>query len=257
MAAPRRWRARWMAVATIVSAGAVVLSGCDTAPDAATSSDPASLATDQLFEAFNAQDAEGVADVFGDDVAFTLESGEVVVGADATTFWQGYFGVETAERKTEAFHASDGRTYFLVEFARVSGGVWSLVFDVEMDGERLVRMGARPQDVNEIIAAREIDDLYEALNDQDADRLAEEFEGMTYRSPSGAEFTGAEAAEHWGDAFGFTVTRATGVFEIGEGVYGFVTEHTERDSGRSTAYAVEVDMPGVQVTKMIERRPQA
>lgn len=182
-----------MAVATIVSAGAVALSGCGSSPDAA-SSDAATLATDRLFEAFNAQDADGVADIFGDDVGFTLESGEVVVGADATAFWQGYFGVETAERITEAFHASDGRTYFVTEFERVAGGSWTLVFDVQMDGERLVRMGARPQDVKEDLAAGEIDDLYEAFNDQDVARLTEGFEGMTYRSPSGDEFMGAEAA---------------------------------------------------------------
>lgn len=47
--------------------------------------------------------AEEVA-VFGDDVGFTLESGEVVFGADAASFWQGFFGRKTAEPMTGAFH---------------------------------------------------------------------------------------------------------------------------------------------------------
>jgi hypothetical protein len=86
-----------------------------------------------------------------------------------------------------------------------------------MDGERLVSMGDRPQNVRRDRRHGEIDDLYEAFNDQDLDRLTEEFEGMTYRSPSGVEFEGAEAAEHWADAFGLAVTRTTGVFAIGDG----------------------------------------
>jgi hypothetical protein len=278
ISAPGRWRDQRV-VATIFIAGAVVLSGCDTAPDVAGvdpasptgqtettiapeptappttavgSSDPATLATDRLFEVFNAEDAEGVAGVFGDDVAFTLESGEEVVGADAAAFWQGYIGRETAERLTDAFHASDGRTYFLAEFTFRPGVSSTFVFDVEMDGERLVRMGARPRNLVEVTATSEIDNLYEAFNDQDLDRLTDEFEGMTYTSPSGVSFAGAEAAEHWAEAFGSVVTRATGVFALDGGAAGFVTEHKEPQSDHSTAYAVEVEVSGGRITRMTE-----
>ena len=277
-----------MAVATILIAGAVVLSGCDIASDvagsdpsstsgsteatrapdtttapttappttAAGSSDPASLVIDRLFDAFNAQDAEEVSGVFGDDVVYVLhDRGEKLVGADAAAFFQSYFGKETGERITDPFHASDGRTYFLGKFTFSSAGGWAtLVFDVEMDGERLVSMGDRRQTVDEVIAADLIDDLHEAFNDQDVDRLTEEFEGMTYRSHSGVEFTGADAAEHWADAFGLVVTRTSGVFATGDGAYVFVTEHRDPDSGHSTGYVVEVERSRQQITSMTERR---
>ena len=218
------------------------------------SSDPASLVIDRLFNAFNAQDAEEVAGVFGDDVVYVLrDRGEELVGAEAAAFFQSYFGRETGERITDPFHASDGRTYFLGRFTFASSGGWSiLVFDMEMDGERLVNMGDRRQRVDEFVAADQIDDLYEAFNDQDVDRLTEEFEGMTYRSPSGVEFTGAEAAEHWADAFGLVVTRTFGVFAIGDDAYEFVSEHREPDSGRSTRYFVEIERYGGQITSMTE-----
>jgi hypothetical protein len=290
ISAPGRWHARRMAVATIFIAGAVVLSGCDTEPDvaggdpssttgstettrvpetttppttdppttAAASSDPASLVIDRLFDGFNAQDAEEVAGVFGDDVVYVLrDRDEDLVGADAAAFFQSYFGRETIERITDPFHASDGRTYFLGKLTFSSAGGWAtLVFDVEMDGERLVSMGDRRQTVDEVIAADLIDDLYEAFNDQDVDRLTEQFEGMTYRSHSGVEFTGADAAEHWADAFGLVVTRTSGVFAIGDGAYVFVIEHTEPDSGRSTGYVVEIERFRNQITSMTERRPE-
>jgi hypothetical protein len=276
-----------MAVATILIAGAVVLSGCDTAPDvagvdpssttgstettrapetttapttvppttAAASSDPASVVIDRLFDAFNAQDAEEVARVFGDDVVYVFhDRGEELVGADVAAFFQSYFGRETGERITDGFHASDGRTYFLGKFTFSSAGGWAtLVFDVEMDGERLVSMGDRRQTVEEVIAADLIDDLHKAFNDQDVDRLTEEFEGMTYRSHSGVEFTGADAAEHWADSFGLVVTRTSGVFAIGDGAYVFVTEHRDPDSGHSTGYVVEIERSGQQITSMTER----
>jgi hypothetical protein len=286
--APGRWRARRMALATIVMAGVVVLSGCDTAPDVAgadpssttgstettrapettaapttappttavASSDPASLVIDRLFEAFNAQDADEVASVFGDDVVYVRRNtDEELVGADAATFYQRYFGKERGERITDPFHSPDGRTYFLGKFADSYGSSATLVFDVEMDGERLVSMGDRNQEFEEIFAANDIDRLYEAFNDQDVDRLTEEFEGMTYRSPSSVEFTGADAAEHWADAFGLLVTRTTGVFALGDGAYGFVTEHREPDSGRTTVYAVEVERSDYRITSMTERQP--
>jgi hypothetical protein len=268
-----------MAVATIVIAGAVTLSGCGTAPDvtgvnpalttgstettsapetptaattATASSDPATLVIDRLFGAFNAQDAEEVAGVFGDDVVYVVRDlDREMVGADAAAFFQSYFGVETGERVTDPFHAPDGRTYFLGEFTTTRGTA-TVVFDVEMDGERLISMGDRPQKFDEVVATLEIDDLYEAFNDQDIDRLTERFEGMTYTSPSGVEFTGAEAAEHWADAFGLALTRTSGVFAIGDGAYGFVTEYGDAESGRSTAYAVEVEMSGGRVTSMTE-----
>ncbi len=219
--------------------------------------DPASLAVDRLLEAFNAQDADAVSGVFGDDVGFTLESGEDVFGADAATFLQGYFGKETGERITDAFHA-DGLTYFLAQFTYTGGHSWPFVFDVEMDGERLVRMGARPRTGDEVLATKKIDNLYEAFNDADLDRLKEEFEGITYRSPSGVEFTGAEAAQHWADAFGVAVTRTTGVFAIGDEAPVFVTEH-KQPAGLSTAYVVEVEISGgslPKVTSITERRPE-
>ncbi len=220
--------------------------------------DPASLAVDRLLDAFNAQDADAVSGVFGDDVAFTLESGEDVFGADAATFWQGYFGKETGERITDAFRASDGRTYFLAQFTYTGGHSGLLVFDVEMDGERLVRMGARPRTSDEVHATRKIDNVYKAFNDADLDRLKEEFEGITYTSPSGVDFTGAEAAEHWANAFGVAVTRTTGVFAIGDEAPVFVTEHRQ-PAGLSTAYVVEVEISGgglPKVTSMTERRPE-
>lgn len=275
-----------MAVATLLLAGAGVLSGCNTAPDvagvdpssttgstvtsrapetttapttappttAAASSDPASQVIDRLFNAFNAQDADEVASVFGDDVVYVFhDRGEELVGADATAFFQSYFGTETGERITDPFHASDGRTYFLGRFTFSSGAATTLVFDVEMDGERLVSMGDRRQTVVEVIATDEIDALYEAFNDQDVDRLTEEFEGVTYMSHSGVEFTGADAAEYWADAFGLVMTRTSGVFAVGDGSYGFVTEHREPDSGRATGYVVEIERTGGQITRMTER----
>lgn len=124
---------------------------------------------------------------------------------------------------------------------------------MEMEGERLVSMGDRRQRVDEFVAADQIDDLYEAFNHQDVDRLTEEFEGMTYRSPSGVEFKGADAAEHWADAFGLVVTRTSGLFAIGDGAYEFVSEHREPDSGRSTRYFVEIERYGGQITSMTER----
>jgi hypothetical protein len=271
-----------MAVAAIVIAGVVGLSGCGNAPDVAgvdppsttdstettgapdttvaapttavASSDPASLVLDRLFEAFNAQDAEGVAGVFGDDVVYVLrDDDEELVGVEATTFWQGYFGSETGTRITDPFHGPDGRSYFLGVFEFSNGASNTFVFDVEMDGDRLVRMGDRVREFGEVVAAREIDDIYEAFNDQDVDRLTEEFEGMTYRSPSGVEFTGAEAAEHWADAFGLVATRTSGVFATGGGAFGFVMEYLEPDSGLSTSYTVEVERSGGQITSMTER----
>lgn len=260
-------------------AGAVMFSGCDTAPDiagvdpssplgltetttaptaapttsVAASSDPASQVIDRLFDAFNAENAEGVAGVFGDDVVYVLrDRGEELVGADAAAFFQSYFGRETGERVTDPFHAPDGRTYFLGEFTDV-GGTTSLVFDVEMDGERLVSMGDRRQRHGEAKAADQIDDLYEAFNDQDVDQLTEEFEGITYRSHSGAEFTGADAAEHWAEAFGSVVTRTTAVFLIDEGVYEFVSVQRDPDSGLSTGYVVVIERFGGQINSMTER----
>jgi hypothetical protein len=275
-----RWHALRVAVATIVFAGGVLLSACAgasdvsgvdpssatgstettrapgtaTAPTTAASSDAASLVIDRLFEAFNAQDAEGVAGVFGDDVVYLFhDTEEELKGADATAFWQGYFGRETGERLTGPFRSSDGRTYFLGKFSFLRGGWTTLVFDVEMDGERLLSIGDRRQTFDEVIATGEIDDLYEAFNDQDAERLIELFEGMTYRPPSGEELTGAEAAERWAEGFGLVVTRASGVFAIGDGAYGFATEYREPDSGRSTAYAVEVVRSGGRIVGITER----
>jgi hypothetical protein len=132
------------------------------------------------------------------------------------------------------------------------------VFDVEMDSERLVRMGARPQTGDEVLATRKIDNLYQAFNDADLARLKEEFEGITYTSPSGVEVTGAEAAEHWADAFGVAVTRTTGAFAIGDDAVVFVTEHRQ-PAGLSTTYVVEVEISGgilPKVTSMTERRPE-
>ena len=129
-----------------------------------------------------------------------------------------------------------------------------------MDGDRLVRMGARQQQVGERIAMGEVDGLYAALNDQDVDGLAERFEGMTYTSPSGVESSGPEAAELWADGFGFTASRVSEVFEIGDGVFAFVGEHTERDSGRATAYSVEVEVKvsgGAEITSMTEHPQQS
>jgi hypothetical protein len=275
-----------MAGATILIAGAVVFSGCDTAPDVAggdpspttgstettsapetttapttappntapPSSDPASLVIDRLFDAFNAENAEEVSDVFGDDVVYVFhDRGEELVGADAAAFFHSYFGRETGERVTGPFHAPDGRTYFLGKFTFSSGGTTTLVFDVEMDGERLVSMGDRSHKVDEFTAANQIDDLYEAFNDQDVDRLTEAFEGMTYRSHSGVEVTGADAAEHWAEAFGSVVARTSGVFTIGEGAYGFVSEQREPGSGSSTIYVVEIERSGGKITSMTER----
>lgn len=284
-----RRQASRMAVAAIVVAGAVVLSGCTSAPDVASvdassttgstettsapettaapttappttavaSADPASVAVDRLFGAFNAEDAEEVAEFFGDDIVYTLhDRNEQLVGADAAGFFQSYFGVETGERITDAFHASDGRAYFLGKFSFGSGASQTLVFDVEMDGGRLIGMGDRSQKFEEVIAAGQIDDLYAAFNDQDVDLLADEFEGTTYTSPSGEEFTGAVAAEHWADAFGFVITRTSGVFTIGDATYGFAAERTEPDSGRSSAYSVEIQRSGGRIISMIERRSQ-
>ena len=225
--------------------------------------DPATLAVDRLFGVFNAQDVEGVAGVFDDDVAFTLESGAQAVGADAATFWQGYFGLETGERLTDAFHASDGLTYFMTEFATPGGSSKLFVFDVEMDGERLVRMGARPLNLVEFDATSQIDSLYKAFNDQDLDQLTEEFEGITYTSPSGEDFTGAQAAEKWAREFGSTITRTTGVFALdGSTSWNsvpatavFSSEHTE-PAGSSTAYTVEVEISRGRITSMTERQPE-
>ena len=231
-----------------------------TAPPAtaATSTDPASLAIDRLFDAFNAQDAEEVDDFFGDDVVYVFhDRGEELVGADAAAFFQSYFGRETGERITNPFRAPDGRSYFLGKFTFSSGATTTLVFDVEMDGDRLVTMGDRSHKVDEFTAATQIDDLYEAFNDQDVDRLTEAFGDMTYRSPSGAEFTGADAAEHWADLFGSVFTRTTAVFAIGEGTYGFVYERMEPDSTRSTQFVVEIERQGGQITSMTERLPEA
>jgi hypothetical protein len=225
--------------------------------------DPASLAIDRLLEVFNAQDAEELADVFGDDVAFFRRNrGDEFVGADAASYWQGYFDLETGQRITDGFHAPDGRTYFVVEFAFTSGSAsMNRVLDVEMDGEQLVSMGARTQNLTEVVATSKIDNLHAAFNDQDLDRLTEEFENMTYTSPSGEGFTGAQAAEHWAEAFGSTFTRTTGVFAGGDGAAGgsgsaaFVTEHSE-PAGLSTPYAVELEMSRGQVIAMTTRRPQ-
>lgn len=281
---PGRWQGRWRAVASIVVAGAVVISGCDIAPDVAdgdpqstigsteatsapettaapttpaATSDPASQVIDRFLEALNAQDDEKMAGVFGDDVVLTRPSGQVSVGADAVTWWQQNFGRETGERITDAFHASDGRRYFLLEFTVSSGASPTFVCSVEMDGEQLVNMDFRDQSFEEVIATREFDDLYQALNDQDLERLTEEFDGITYTSPSGEELTGAEAAEHWADAFGVTVARTTGVFAIGDDAYGFATEHSDPDTGVSTAYSVEIETSGGQILSMTERRSQS
>lgn len=202
---------RRMAVASIVLIGVVVLSGCDTAPDGAgvahqspttgstettgatatangpttAAADPASVVIDRLFQAFNDQDTDEVADVFGDDVAYVLRNtGEEMVGGEATSFYAECFGRETGERTTDPFHAPDGRTYFLGEFADSYGSSMILVFDVEMDGERLVTIGDGARAFDEVFAAGEVGALHEAFNDQDVGELAEEFEGITYRSPS-------------------------------------------------------------------------
>ncbi len=256
-----RWR---LAVATIVIAGAVVLAGCDTEPDVP-SSNPATLAADRFLEVFNAEDSNELARMFGDDVVFTVESGAEAVGADAATFWQEFLGQWTGERITDAFHGSDGRTYFLAEFAPVSGGLSNTqVFDMEMDGARLVGMGLRPPNLVEVGATSQIDDVYAAFNDQDLDQLTEEFEGITYTSPSGDNFTGAQAAEHWADEFGSTITRTTGVFAFADGSTSwssvpatavFVREHTE-PAGNSTAYTVEVEMSRGQIINMTERQQE-
>ena len=256
-----RWRSRRLTVATIVIASAAVFSGCDTEPDAP-SSNPATLAVDRFFEVFNSQDADELARIFGDDVVLTVESGAQAVGADIATFWQQFVGLWTGERITDALHGSAGRTYFLAEFAPSSGSHSNFqVFDMEMDGERLVSMGVRPQNLVEVDATSQIDNVYAAFNAQDLDQLTDAFEGITYTSPSGEDFTGAQAAEHWADEFGSTITRTTGVFALGDGSTSFnsapatavfVREHTE-PAGSSTAYTVDVEMSRGRITSMTER----
>ena len=247
-------RSRRRVVAAIVVTGAVVLAGCETTPTSVAPPDPASLVIDRLIGAFNAEDIDGVEGVFGDEVVYVFhDTGEELVGPEATAFFQGYFGRETGQRVTEPFHAPDGRAYFLSKFEDTFGSRSTVVFDVEMDGEQLVSMGDRLQGFEEVFAAGDIDRLHEAFNDQDVDGRAEEFEGLTYRSPGGGEFTGADAAAHWEDSFGSTVTRTSGVFAIGPDAFGFVVERRDPGSGRSTTYSVEAERSGGRFTSMTER----
>jgi hypothetical protein len=74
--------------------------------------------------------------VFGDDVAFTLEPGEEVVGADAATFWQGYFGKETG-RADHRCLPRVRRTHVL------SGRVRAYAVEVEMSGGHIASMTER------------------------------------------------------------------------------------------------------------------
>lgn len=266
MTTPKRRHARRLAMATIAVAVAAVFSGCNTEPEAP-SANPATLTVDRFLDVFNAQDVDELTRIFGDDVVLTAESGAEAVGADAATFWQDFLGLWTGERITDAFHGSDGRTYILAEFAPSSGSrSMTQVFGVEMDGERLVGMGVRPQNLVEVEATSKIDDLYAAFNDQDLDQLTEEFEGISYTSPSGEDFTGAQASEHWALEFGSTIARTTGVFAFGDGSTSwnsvpatavFVREHTEPEGSSTTAYTVEVEMSRGRITSMTERTPQS
>lgn len=225
----------------------------DAAVDAA-ASDAATPALDGLIEAFNAEDSDAIAGFFGDDVVYTSPQGDELVGTAATEFWLPFLGQETAERIGEGYRAPDDRMLFLVQFTRSSGFESTQVFELEMDGDRLVSLGDRGQAFDEIIAEGEVDDIHAAFNDQDLERLTELFDGVTYTSPSGVEFVGSQAAERWAEAFGETAERATGVFLIGDNRYGYVAEYTEPDSGRSTAYGVEIEMSGSQITSFAERR---
>lgn len=276
-----------MLLHAIAIAGAVVLAGCETTPQAArlapssppgptqstsaadrtaapdtaptttagAAPDSATATLDRLLVAFNAEDVDGVAGVFGDDVVYVFhDTGERLVGPEVTAFFQGYFGRETGERATEPFHGPDGRIYFVGEFEDTFGGSATFVFDLEMDGERLVSMGDRRPGFEEVFAAGDIDDLHEAFNDRDVDRLVEAFQGMTYTSASGEEFTGAEAAAQWAESFGVVVTRTSGVFATGDDTYGFVTEHQAPGSGQSTTYRVEVERSEGRFTSMTEHQ---
>lgn len=215
--------------------------------------DPASLAVDRLFEVFNAQDAEGLADVFGDDVVFTTSWGDVLVGPDAVSLFQDRFG-DSDERLTDPFHEADGHTSFLVEFTRREGNKLLYVLDVETDGDRLVGIVSRRQTIFEIVATSAVDNLHRAFNVQDLDVLAEGFEDMAYRSPDGVDLVGAEAAGSWTDSFRFVVTRTTGVFDVGDRTAVFIAEHSE-PGGISTAYVVEVEISSDgRITSMTERR---
>ena len=121
--------------------------------------------------------------------------------------------------------------------------------EIEMAGETVVRIEDRQRGVNERIAEREVDRLFEAFNNQDADALSAFFgDDVVYTSPSNIEFVGPQATTYWQRAFGETAVLTTGVFDLEDGTYGFDVDLIEPDSGRATKRTALVEVLDGKIT---------
>jgi hypothetical protein len=217
-----------------------------------TATDPATVAVDRLIEVYNARDAAGIEAFFGDSVAFNTQAGLEGVGAEVSEGWQQVFG-STLERLTASYRTPDGLFVFLVDSVPPAGRNDLSVYELEMDGDRLVRLNNRIFTADEQLAQNTVDDVLEAFTDQDLTALEAFFgEDVVYTSPSNVDFVGPQAADRWAGAFGETALRTTGVFDLGDGTFGFDVDWIEPDSGRANKGTVVIEMADGAITSWVD-----
>ena len=220
-----------------------------------TPSSPAELATaslDTLLEAFSNEDSEAVQSYFGESVVFTTYAGSDLVGPEAAAYWERVFG-ETGERLTDVYEIEQGTFAFVVRYLLPSGGSSTMVHEIEMAGETVERIEDRRASIDERLAEREVDRLFEAFNDQDVDALSAFFgDDVVYTGPSNVEFVGQQAATYWQRFLGETAMRTTGVFDLGDGTFGFDIDFIGADSGRATHRTALVEVVDRRITSFTE-----
>ncbi len=107
--------------------------------------------------------------------------------------------------------------------------------------------------MGELIAEREVDRLFEGLNNQDVDALSSFFgDDVVYTSPSNVEFVGQQAATYWQRSLGETAVRTTGVFDLGDGTFGFEIDFVGADSGRATHRTAVVEVKDGRISSFEE-----
>ena len=216
---------------------------------------PAELATaslDTLLEAFNNQDSQAVQSYFGESVVFTTYAGSDLVGPEAAAYWERVFG-ETGERLTEPYEIEQGTSAFVVRYLLPSGGSSTMVHEIEMAGETVERIEDRRASIDERLAEREVDRLFEAFNNQDVDALNAFFgDDVVYTSVSNVEFVGQQAATYWQRFLGETAVRTTGVFDLGDGTFGFDVDFIGADSGRATHRTALVEVVDGRISSFEE-----
>ncbi|HEY5650881.1 MAG TPA: nuclear transport factor 2 family protein [Acidimicrobiia bacterium] len=124
------------------------------------------------------------------------------IGPEAAAHWERVFG-ETGERLTEPYETEPGSFAFVVRYLLPGGGSSTMVHEIEMTGDTVARIGDRQGAMDERVAEREVDRLFEAFNNQDVEALSAFFgDDVVYTSPSNVEFVGQQAATYWQRSLG-------------------------------------------------------